>query len=54
MKGIINNMLVDALLNRIENHDFPFNHWTVDQPLSEKAIDEVYGVNLPGLSLIHI
>ena len=45
-------MLVDALQNRIENHDFPFNHWTVDQPLSELAIDEVYGINLPGGDVI--
>ena len=41
-------MLVDALQSRIENHNFPFNHWTTDQPLSELAIDEVYGVNLGG------
>ena len=39
--------LVNSLLNHVENHSYPFNHWTIDQPLSEKAIDEIYRVQIP-------
>ena len=39
--------LVNSLQNHLTNHTYPFNHWTVDQPLSEKAIDEIYQVKIP-------
>ena len=39
--------LVNSLQNHIENHSYPFNHWTIDQPLSQKAIDEIYRVKMP-------
>ena len=39
--------LVNSLQNHIENHSYPFNHWTIDQPLSQKAIDEIYRVKIP-------
>ena len=39
--------LVNSLQNHTENHSYPFNHWTIDQPLSQKAIDEIYRVQIP-------
>ena len=39
--------LINSLQNHIENHSYPFNHWTIDQPLSQKAIDEIYRVKIP-------
>ena len=39
--------LVNSLQNHIENHSYPFNHWTIDQPLSQKAIEEIYRVKIP-------
>ena len=39
--------LVNSLQNHLTNHTYPFNHWTVDQPLSEEAIDEIYQVKIP-------
>ena len=39
--------LVNSLQNHLTNHNYPFNHWTVDKPLSEEAINEIYEVKIP-------
>ena len=39
--------LINSLQNNLTNHTYPFNHWTVDQPFSEEAIDEIYQVRIP-------
>ncbi len=39
--------LINSLQNHLTNHTYPFNHWTVDQPLSEEAIEEIYQVEIP-------
>ena len=39
--------LINSLQNHLTNHTYPFNHWTVDQPLSDEAIDEIYQVRIP-------
>jgi len=39
--------LINSLKNNIKKHDIPFNHWTVEQPLSEKAIEEIYKIKIP-------
>ena len=37
--------LINALKNNLSHSDIPFNHWTIKNPLSEKAIDEIYSIN---------
>ena len=39
--------LVNSLRNHLTNHTYPFNHWTIDQPFSEEAIEEIYRVQIP-------
>ena len=39
--------LVNSLRNHLTNHPYPFNHWTIDQPFSEEAIEEIYRVQIP-------
>ena len=39
--------LINSLENYLKNHTYPFNHWTIDKPLSEEAIDEIYKVKIP-------
>ena len=39
--------LVNSLQNHTENHSYPFNHWTIDKPLSDDAINEIYQVKIP-------
>ena len=38
--------LINYLQNHLTNHTYTFNHWTVDQPLSVEAIDEIYQVKI--------
>ena len=39
--------LINALKNNLSHSNVPFNHWTIYNPLSEKAIDEIYSINFP-------
>ena len=39
--------LISALKNNLSHSNVPFNHWTINNPLSEKAIDEIYSINFP-------
>ena len=36
--------LVNALTNDLNHFKEPFNHWTLENPLSETLIDEVYDI----------
>ena len=33
--------------NNLSHSNVPFNHWTITNPLSERAIDEIYSINFP-------
>ena len=37
--------LINALKNNLSHSNVPFNHWIINNPLSEKAIDEIYSIN---------
>ena len=37
--------LINALKNNPSHSNAPFNHWTISNPLSEKAIDEIYSID---------
>ena len=39
--------LVNALKNDLNHFNEPFNHWTLENPLSETLIDEVYDIKFP-------
>ena len=39
--------LVNALKNDLNYFKEPFNHWTLENPLSETLIDEVYDIKFP-------
>ena len=39
--------LVNALKNNLYHFNKPFNHWTLENPLSETLIDEVYDIKFP-------
>ena len=39
--------LVNALKNDLNHFKEPFNHWTLENPLSETLIDEVYDIKFP-------
>ena len=39
--------LINALKNNLSHSNVPFNHWTITNPLSERAIDEIYSINFP-------
>ena len=39
--------LINALKNNLSHSNVPFNHWIINDPLSEKAIDEIYSINFP-------
>ena len=39
--------LVNALTNDLNHFKEPFNHWTLENPLSETLIDEVYDIKFP-------
>ena len=39
--------LINALKNNLSHSNAPFNHWIINNPLSEKAIDEIYSINFP-------
>ena len=39
--------LVNALKNDLNHFNAPFNHWTLENPLSETLIDEVYDIKFP-------
>ena len=39
--------LINALKNNLSHSNVPFNHWIINSPLSEKAIDEIYSINFP-------
>ena len=36
--------LVNALKNNLNHFKEPFNHWTLENPLSETSIDEIYSI----------
>ena len=39
--------LVNALRNNLNHFKEPFSHWTLENPLSESSIDEVYSIEFP-------
>ena len=39
--------LINALKNNLSHSNVPINHWIINNPLSEKAIDEIYSINFP-------
>ena len=39
--------LVNALTNDLNHFKEPFSHWTLENPLSETLIDEVYDIKFP-------
>ena len=39
--------LVNALRNNLNHFKEPFSHWTLENPLSESCIDEVYNIEFP-------
>lgn len=39
--------LVNALRNNLNHFKEPFSHWTLENPLSETCIDEVYSIEFP-------
>ena len=39
--------IISALKNNLSHYAEPFNHWIINNPLSEKAIDEIYSINFP-------
>ena len=39
--------LVNALRNNLNHFKEPFSHWTLENPLSETSIDEIYSMELP-------
>ena len=39
--------LVNALRNNLIHFKEPFSHWTLENPLSETSIDEVYSIEFP-------
>ena len=43
--------LINALKNNLSHSNVPFNHWIINNPLSEKAIDEMYSINFPEVKL---
>ena len=43
--------LINALKNNLLHSNVPFNHWTITNPLSEKAIDEIYSINFSEVRL---
>ena len=34
--------LINSLRNRSTKYQSPFNHWIIDQPLSDETINEIY------------
>ena len=45
--------LINALKNNLLHSNVPFNHWIINNPLSEKAIDEIYSINFPDGNVSH-
>ena len=39
--------LINALRNNLNYFKEPFSHWTLENPLSEASIDEVYSIDFP-------
>ena len=39
--------LINALRNNLNHFKEPFSHWTLENPLSETSIDEVYSIEFP-------
>ena len=44
--------LVNALRNNLNHFKEPFSHWTLENPLSETSIDEIYSMELPDGNVI--
>ena len=45
--------LVNALRNNLNHFKEPFSHWTLENPLSETSIDEVYSIEFPEGDVIY-
>ncbi len=45
--------LVNALRNNLNHFNEPFSHWTLENPLSETSIDEVYSIEFPEGDVIY-
>ena len=43
-----------SLKNRSKHHQAPFSHWEINQPLTEKTIDEICETEIVDLSKINI
>ena len=41
---------LDSILNKSKKHDFPFDHWEYNDPLTENAIKEIIGADIPDVS----
>ena len=41
---------LNSILNQSKKHDFPFDHWEYNNALSEEAIQEIIGADIPDVS----
>ena len=41
---------LNSILNQSKKHEFPFDHWEYNNALSEKAIQEIIGADIPDVS----
>ena len=40
---------LNSLLNNSKEHDYPFKHWELNEPLSEEAIQEIIKADIPNV-----
>ena len=41
---------LNSILNQSKKHEFPFDHWEYNNALSEEAIKEIIGADIPDVS----
>jgi len=41
---------LDSILNQSKKHEFPFDHWEYNNPLTEGAIEEIIKADIPDVS----
>ena len=41
---------LNSILHKSKKHEFPFDHWEYDNALSEEAIKEIVGADIPDVS----
>ena len=45
---------LNSILNNSKEHNEPFKHWELNEPLSKEAIDEIIRADIPDLNQLDL